>query len=90
MKGRYEDRLDAMVAKYVQQLRYTFGERVLGPEAPPIGRVKNMFIRQVLLKVEREASTSEIRRLLGIIQSKLSQDIQEFSRIVFYYDVDPM
>ena len=90
MKGRYEDRLDAMVAQYVQQLRYTFGERVLGPEAPPIGRVKNMFIRQVLLKVEREASTSEIRRLLNIIQSKLSQDIQEFSRIVFYYDVDPM
>ncbi len=90
MKGRYEDRLDAMVAKYVQQLRYTFGERVLGPEAPPIGRVKNMFIRQVLLKVEREASTREIRRLLGIIQNKLSQDIQEFSRIVFYYDVDPM
>ncbi len=90
MKGRYDDRLDALAAQYVQQLRFTFGERVLGPEAPPIGRVKNMFIRQILLKVEREASTSEIRRLLGIIQSKLSQDIQEFSRIVFYYDVDPM
>ena len=90
MKGRYEDRLDAMVAQYVQQLRYTFGERVLGPEAPPIGRVKNMHIRQVLLKVEREASTNEIRRLLNLIQSRLAQDIQEFSRIVFYYDVDPM
>ena len=90
MKGRYEDRLDAMVAQYVQQLRYTFGDRVLGPEAPPIGRIKNMYIRQILLKVEREASTSEIRRLLGVIQNKLSQDIQEFSRIVFYYDVDPM
>ena len=90
MKGRYEDRLDAMVAQYVQQLRYTFGERVLGPEAPPIGRIKNMYIRQILLKVEREASTSEIRRLLNVIQNKLSQDIQEFSRIVFYYDVDPM
>jgi hypothetical protein len=49
-----------------------------------------MYIRQILLKVEREASTSEIRRLLNVIQNKLSQDIQEFSRIVFYYDVDPM
>lgn len=90
MKGRYEDRLDAMVNQYVSQLRYTFGERVLGPEAPPISRVKNMYIRQVMLKVERDASTSEIRRLLNLIQSQLAQNIQEFSRIVFYYDVDPM
>ncbi len=90
MKGRYEDRLDAMVNQYVSQLRYTFGDRVLGPEAPAISRIKNMYIRQILLKVEREASTTEVRRLLNLIQSQLAQNIQEFSRIVFYYDVDPM
>ncbi len=90
MKGRYENRLDAMVSQYVNQLRYTFGERVLGPEAPPISRVKNMYIRQIMLKVEREASTTEVRRLLNLIQNQLAQNIQEFSRIVFYYDVDPM
>ena len=90
LKGRYEDRLETLTAQYAAQLRYTFGDRVLGPEAPPVSRVKNMYIRQLLLKVEREASTSEVRRLLGLIQQQMQQNIQEFARIVFYYDVDPM
>jgi len=89
MKGRYEDRLDALARQYAAQLRYTFGERVLGPEAPPVSRVKNMFIRQLLLKMERDASPNEVRRLLLLIQQQMQQNLQEFARIVFYYDVDP-
>ena len=90
MKGRYEDRLDAMAQQYAAQLRYTFGERVFGPEAPAISRVKSMYIRQILLKMEREASTGEVRRLLSLIHTKLAEGNQEFARIAFYYDVDPM
>lgn len=90
MKGRYEDRLDALMAQYAAQLRYTFGDRVLGPEAPAVSRVKNMYIRQILLKVEREASTQEVRRLLTLIQQRMQQNDQEFARVAFYYDVDPV
>ncbi len=90
MKGRYEDKLYKMAQQYAAQLRRTFGQRVLGPEAPVISRVKNMFIQQIMLKVERDASTQEVRRLLMIIQQQMQQDIQEFARIVFYYDVDPV
>ncbi len=89
MKGRYEDRLEALMAQYAAQLRYTFGERVLGPEAPVVSRIKNMFIRQIMLKMEREASINEVRRLLQLIQQQMQQNDQEFARIVFYYDVDP-
>lgn len=90
MKGRYEDRLDALMAQYAAQLRHTFGQRVLGPEAPAVSRVKNMFIRQIMLKVERDASVNEVRRLLRLIQQQMQQNDQEFARIVFYYDVDPV
>lgn len=90
MKGRYEDRLEKLATQYADSLRRTFGQRVLGPESPGIARIKNMYIRQILLKVEREASTTEIRRLLNQIQAYMQQNIQEFARIVFYYDVDPM
>lgn len=90
VKGRYEDRLDNLVAQYARQLRHTFGDRVLGPEAPPVSRIKNMYIRQLLLKMERDASTTEVRRLLLLIQSQLQQANAEFSRVVFYYDVDPV
>ncbi|MEE1081844.1 MAG: primosomal protein N' [Bacteroidales bacterium] len=90
MKGRYEDRLDALAARYASVLRKAFGERVLGPEAPGIARIKNMFIRQIMLKIEREASTQMVRQYLNSIQITMMNDDHEFSKIVFYYDVDPM
>lgn len=90
MKGRYEDRLDRLANQYADTLRRTFGQRVLGPESPGIARIKNMYIRQILLKVEREASTTEVRHLLNQIQGYMQQNLQEFARIMFYYDVDPM
>ena len=90
MKGRYEDRLYRLAQQYAAHLRQTFGQRVLGPEAPVISRVKNMYIQQIMLKIEREASTQEVRRLLLLIQQQMQQDIQEMGRIAFYYDVDPM
>jgi len=90
LKGRYEDRLEALAQQYAGHLRHTFGTRVLGPEAPPISRVKNMYIRQLMLKMEREASVNEVRRLLLLIQQQMQQNLQEFARIVFYYDVDPV
>ncbi len=90
LKGRYEDRLEKLAVQYADHLRQTFGQRVLGPESPGIARIKNMYIRQILLKVEREASTTEVRRLLIQIQDYMQQNKQEFARIVFYYDVDPM
>ena len=90
IKGRYEDRLDVLANQYATVLRQAFGDRILGPEAPGVARVKNMHIRQIMLKVEREASTASVRQYLNTIQKKMMQENQEFSRIVFYYDVDPV
>lgn len=90
MKGRYEDRLDTLAARYATVLQKAFGDRILGPEASGIARIKNLYIRQIMLKIEREASTQMVRQYLNTIQNTMMQDDHEFSKIVFYYDVDPM
>ena len=90
MKGRYEDRVNALAQRYASILRQAFGDRILGPEAPSISRIKNMYIKQIMLKIEREASTSMVRQYLNNIQSKMAHDDPEFAKIVFYYDVDPV
>jgi len=90
IKGRYEDRLDQLANQYAFSLRQTFGDRVLGPEAPGISRIKNMYIRQILLKVEREASTSLVRQYLNAIQEQMMKGNPEFAKVIFYYDVDPL
>lgn len=90
IKGRYEDRTRLLAEQYAAQLRATFGARVLGPEAPGISRVRNMFIQQIMIKMEREASTQLTRQYLNAIYENMVRNNQEMQRVVFYYDVDPM
>lgn len=90
IKGRYEDRLTSLANQYAAALRQSFGDRILGPEAPGISKVKNMHIRQIMLKIEREASTSLVRQYLCTIQGQLMKNNPEFAKVMFYYDVDPI
>lgn len=89
LRGRYEDRTRRLAERYAALMRQTFGERVLGPEAPGVSRVKNFYIQQILLKVEREASVKEVRRCLNEIHRIALMDT-EMQKIMFYYDIDPM
>jgi primosomal protein N' (replication factor Y) len=73
LKGRYEDRT----------------ERVLGPDAPSVARVKLFYIRMILIKIEREASPVEVRRNLQWADEQMHTD-PDYARAVIYYDVDPM
>ena len=90
IKGRYEDRTRLLAEQYATQLRATFGQRVLGPEAPGISRVRNFFIQQIMLKMERDASTQLTRQYLNAIHDAMVAANPEMQRVVFYYDVDPM
>ena len=90
IKGRYEDRTRRLAEQYAAALRQTFGTRVLGPEAPGISRIRNFYIQQILLKVEREANTSVVRQYLNAIYESMVKANNEMQKVVFYYDVDPM
>ena len=90
IKGRYEDRTRRLAEQYAAALRQTFGTRVLGPEAPGISRIRNFYIQQILLKVEREANTSVVRQYLNAIYESMVKANSEMQKVVFYYDVDPM
>ena len=91
MKYRWEETLDRLAAQYGATLRRVFGDgRVLGPEAPAVARVKNMYIRKLLLKAERDAAPAEVRRYLRSVQREVQAASKDFARITFYYDADPM
>lgn len=90
LKGRYEDRTRLLALRYAAALRQGFGQRVLGPEAPYVGRVKYFYIQQILLKIEREAPISQVRQLLLRIEEQQRRESDEYRQIQFYYDVDPM
>ena len=87
MKHRYESTLNALAYEMAQVLRQVFGERVLGPDTPPVGRVQNLYIRKIMVKVELNLNLTEARvRLRQIEQHFLKQD--RFKAAQVYFDVD--
>ena len=53
-------------------LKATFKERVLGPETPWVGRIRNYHIRQFYLKIGQSENHQKAKELLGEISRQLA------------------
>ncbi len=70
-------------------LRKIFEERILGPDLPPVARVKQLYIRKMVLKIENNLSQYKINETLQNIQQTFTQNAR-YRSIVMFYDVDPL
>lgn len=73
---------------YAGELRRVFGNRVLGPHKPLIGRVATWYIENIMLKIEPGASMAKVRDILRQIQGRLA-GTEVMKGAVIFYDVDP-
>ena len=89
LKHRDEAILDTLSHRYATMLRKVFGERVLGPDNPPVARIQSLYIRKIMLKVEISASMAQVKELLRQIYERSLTD-DNFKSLTLYYDVDPM
>lgn len=89
LKHRDEAILDTLSQQYATILRKVFGERVLGPDNPPVARIQSLYIRKIMLKVEVSASMAQVKDLLRQIYERSLAD-DRFKALTLYYDVDPM
>lgn len=88
LKHRKEDILNQAADLMAAHLRQGMGERILGPDKPPVARIQSLFIRKIVIKIEQEASMSKVRRYLTQVQRTLIED-ERFRSLMVYYDVDP-
>ncbi|MDR1762551.1 MAG: primosomal protein N' [Dysgonamonadaceae bacterium] len=89
LKHSKENIVSDAANRFAQILRISLGDRVLGPDKPPVGRVKNQSIRRIMLKIETGASTVQLRNLLKQTQNNLLANVA-FRYVSFRYDVDPL
>lgn len=68
-------------------LRESFGRRVFGPVAPPVDRVREVFIVHIMLKIEGGRPVSRARELLRGCLSRMAGQ-ERFRRITVAIDVD--
>ncbi|WP_291530017.1 replication restart helicase PriA [Bacteroides sp. UBA939] len=89
LKNRNEQLLDLMAQTMAGKLRSVFGNRVLGPDKPPVARVQTLFIRKIIVKIEGNAPMARARELLVQVQKEMLAE-DHFKSLMVYYDVDPM
>lgn len=76
--------------KYVSLLKETFGfDKVIGHDKPIVGKLKNFYIRKILLKIKINISSVFVRKLLEEIHMHILR-ISEFRNVIVRYDVDPL
>lgn len=89
LRHRDSDLLQHLAEETAVLLRRAFGDRVLGPDAPPVSRVSSLHIRKIMLKMEPTAQVAAVRQtLLSVQQEMMSRPY--VANLHFYYDVDPM
>ncbi|MEA4851244.1 MAG: primosomal protein N', partial [Paludibacter sp.] len=71
------------------QLRAIFGSRVLGPIDPVVSRIQNLFIKQIILKIENEASPTKAKEMLQHATDELLTQ-SRFKAVRIGLDVDPV
>lgn len=68
-------------------LRKVFEENVLGPEPPPVGRIKNEYLMHLLIKIPKQQSLPKTKEVLLKIQKSFFA-IKEFRNVKMVVDVD--
>ena len=89
LKHKDERMVNSLAVNYVLELRKIFGNRVLGPEKPIVGRVANYYIQSIMLKMEANASMRKVKDLLRTVYERVSID-KNMRSAILYYDVDPV
>jgi primosomal protein N' (replication factor Y) len=89
LKHRNSNTLNQAASKLTIDLRAVFGSRVLGPNIPVVSRIQNLYIKNILLKIESDASSEKAKEILHQITNQVISDSQ-FKGLLINLDVDPM
>ncbi len=88
LKHKDENRADTAALEMGGRLRQWLGARVLGPDKPSVQKVRTMFIRKIMLKLEPGIDMNRVRQCLTAAKQQMEQD-KRYSSLMVYFDVDP-
>ncbi|MBW6498897.1 MAG: primosomal protein N' [Bacteroidales bacterium] len=85
---RDPDVLNKAAAELAERLRKHFPKKVLGPEYPPITRIRNLFIKHMIIKLERDARLGASKEKIMEIVAFFNAD-PNYKSVRVILDVDP-
>jgi len=89
LKHKDYRKLNPAATELSSLLRPIFKQDLLGPEYPMVSRVKNLYIKQMLVKFNREHNAQQVKELI-MKQIHLFQLNPEYKSVLVQIDVDPI
>ncbi|PKQ44320.1 replication restart helicase PriA [Confluentibacter flavum] len=87
LKHKDYTKVDTAAIWLAKSLRQVFDAHVLGPESPPISRIRNQFYKNILVKIPKKQSLSKTKEaIIKINNSFLS--IKDFRSVKLILNVD--
>ena len=88
LKHKSIEELNGLAKELAYELKKPFGNMVLGPEFPPVIRIQNLYIKNIMLKFEKKHSPKAVKlELIRILESFKKSKGANGLRIKL--DVDP-
>lgn len=90
LKHRKSAVIEEVSMLFAMELRKHLEKRVIGPSLPAISRVRNLYIRDILIKMENKAEIiQQAKKLIHQLKEKV-QHMDGFKSVRISLDVDPM
>ncbi|MFS4482034.1 primosomal protein N' [Hyunsoonleella sp. 2307UL5-6] len=70
-----------------KSLRQVFGDNVLGPESPPVARIRNQFHKNILIKIPKKQSLSKTKEAIIKINNSFFS-VKDFRSVRIILNVD--
>ncbi|MFT6066147.1 MAG: primosomal protein N' (replication factor Y) [Paraglaciecola sp.] len=87
LKHRDYNKVDSGVNWLFKSLYNSFGEHVLGPTAPAVSRIRNQYIKNIVIKIPPKQSLANTKNQLTKIKNSF-EAVKDFRPIRFIIDVD--
>ena len=87
LKHNDYNKVDAASIWLAQSLRRVFDEAVLGPESPPISRIRNQFHKNILIKIPKKQSLTKTKEAIIKINNSFFS-IKDFRSVKVILNVD--
>ena len=89
LKHRNDSQLNFFSDEFVFYLKKSFGNRVLGPEYPAISKIRNYYLKNILLKIEIGKSLERAKQIIQFVEENLRNQ-KRLNGCLIIIDVDPL
>lgn len=89
LKHRDNNTVNTAAIELGSRLRQCFADNVLGPDKPAVARIKQLFIRKIVLKAEPSWGITPLRHNIRLCTDAIVS-CPQYKNIMISFDVDPL